>query len=171
MRDERGDAVEEAGVGRVGESRAGSTARKIAIYLAAAFAVFLLGLVPMWLRSRENAAQRDAARRELRVSRMQNALASAAVDSARAEYEPARQSASDFFTALREEVDVAGDESGLTAAQRETLRPLLTQRDDLITLLARSDPAATGRLLQLHADFRKSALAAPPGGGQSQQQK
>lgn len=171
MRDERDDAVEESGVGRVGESRAGSTARKVAIYLAAAFAVFLLGLVPMWLKARENASQRDAARRELRVSRTQNALSSAAVDSARGEYEPARQSASDFFTALREEADVAGDVSVLTAAQREALRPLLTQRDDVITLLARSDPAATARLLDVHAAFRKSALAAPPEGGQGQQQK
>lgn len=171
MRDERGDAVEEAGVRRAGESRVGGTARKVAIYLAAAFAVFLLGLVPMWLRAREHAAQRDAARRELRLSRMQNALSSAAVDSARGDYEPARQSASDFFTALREEADVAGGGSALTPQQRESLRPLLAQRDDLITLLARSDPAATGRLLDTHAAFRKAALAAPPGDGQSQQQK
>ena len=171
MRDERGDAAEESGVARAGEGRVGGTARKIAIYLAAAFAVFLLGLVPMWLKARESAAQRDAARRELRVSRMQNALASAAVDSARGDYEPARQAASDFFTALREEADVAGGESILTPQQRENLRPLLAQRDDLITLLARSDPAATARLLDMHAAFRKAALAVPPEGGQSQQQQ
>lgn len=168
MNDERDIPVEERGVRRAGGSRPGGAASRVGIYLAVALVVFLAGLVPMWLRARENAAQRDAARRELRVSRMQNALASAAVDSSRGEYEPARQSASDFFTALRAEADVAGDGSVLSAAQRESLRPLLAQRDDLITLLARSDPAATPRLLDAHASFRK---AVPAEGGQTQQQK
>jgi hypothetical protein len=171
MSDERSVSAEEAGVRRVGGGRLGGTVGRVAIYLGAAFVIFLLGLVPMWLRARENAGQRDAARRELRVSRMQNALASAAVDSSRGEYEPARQSASDFFTARREEADMAGDDSVLTAAQRDALRPLLQQRDDLITLLARSDPAATARLLDMHASFRKAALAVPPEGKQGQQQK
>lgn len=171
MNEERSVSAEEAAVRRAEESRLGSALSRAAVYAVAALVVFLLGLVPMWLRARENAGQRDAARRELRVSRMQNALASAAVDSARGEYEPARQSASDFFTALREEADVAGDESILTARQRESLRPLLAERDDLITLLARSDPASAARLLELHAAFRKAALAVPPEGGPGQQQK
>ena len=171
MSDERGISVEEAGVRRVEESRLGGTVSRVGIYAGVALAVFLLGLVPMWLKARESAAQRDAARRELRVSRMQNALSAAAVDAARGEYEPARQSASDFFTALREEVDAAGGESTLTPRQRESLRPLLTQRDESITLLARSDPAAAARLLDMHAAFRKAALAVPPEGGQDQQQK
>lgn len=171
MSNERSVTVEEAGVRRVEEGRLSGTVSRVGIYLGVALAVFLLGLVPMWLKARENASQRDAARRELRVSRTQNALASAAVDAARGEYEPARQSASDFFTALREEVDAAGGESTLTPQQRESLRPLLTQRDDAITLLARSDPAAAARLLDLHAAFRKAALAVPPEGRQNQQQK
>ena len=171
MSDERSVTIEEAGVRRVEESRLGGTSSRVGIYAGVALAVFLLGLVPMWLKARENASQRDAARRELRVSRMQNALSSAAVDAARGEYEPARQSASDFFTALREEVDAAGGESTLTPQQRESLRPLLTQRDDAITLLARSDPAAAARLLDMHAAFRKAALAVPPEGAQDQQQE
>ena len=171
MADEKAVSVEEAGVKRVEESRLTGAVSRVGIYAGVALAVFLLGLVPMWLKARENAGQRDAARRELRVSRMQNALSSAAVDAARGEYEPARQSASDFFTALREEADAAAGGSTLTPQQRESLRPLLTQRDDVITLLARSDPAATARLLDLHASFRKAALAVPPEGGQDQQQK
>ncbi|HLL74649.1 MAG TPA: hypothetical protein VK421_05245 [Pyrinomonadaceae bacterium] len=171
MSDERSVSAEEAGVRRVEESRLSSTVSRAAIYAGVALAVFLLGFVPMWLRSRDNAGQRDAARRELRVSRMQNALASAAVDSARGEYEPARQAASDFFSALREEADVAGEDSVLTAAQRENLRPLLQQRDELITFLARSDPAATARLLDMHAAFRKAVLSVPPEGKEQEQQK
>ena len=171
MGDERGIRVEGAGARPVGAGRLNSRIGRVGIYAGVTLAVFLLGLVPMWLRARENAWQRDAARRELRVSRMQNALASAAVDAARGEYEPARQSASDFFTALRAEADGDAADSTLTAAQRNNLLPLLSQRDDLITMLARSDPAATARLLDLHASFRKAALAVPPEGGQNQQQK
>ena len=139
--------------------------KRAVIYVGVALVVFLLGLVPMWLRAREAARERDAARRELQVSRMQNALASAAVDAQRGEYEPARQAASEFFTALRAQVDgVAGAEPALTPAQRDALRPLHNQRDEIITLLARSDPASTPRLLDMHAAFRKAVPGAPPEG-------
>jgi hypothetical protein len=94
---------------------------------------------------------------------MQNMIASAAVDAQRGEYEPARQAASDFFTALREQVDVTGPDPALTEAQRGALRPLLTQRDDLITLLARSDPAAAPRLFDAYAAFRKAVVSVPEG--------
>ena len=147
------------GVGRSG------VVRRVGMYLGAALVIFLLGFVPMWLKARANAEQRDAAQRELRVSRMQNTLASAAVDAQRGEYEPARQAASDFFTALREQVDgVAGEAPALTPAQREGLRPLHAQRDEVITLLARSDPASSGRLLEMYAAFRKAVLSVPPEG-------
>jgi hypothetical protein len=56
----------------------------------------------------------------------------------------------------------------LTAAQRDALRPLLTQRDELITLLARGDPAAAPRLADMYAAFRKATAAAPTPGGQRQ---
>jgi hypothetical protein len=139
--------------------------RRVGIYLGVALVIFLLGLVPMWLRAREHAAQRDAAQRELRVSRMQNTLASAIVDAQRGEYEPARQAASDFFTALREQVDTpAGEDAALTPAQRDQLRPLHAQRDEVITLLARSDPASSARLLDLYVAFRKAVLSVPPEG-------
>lgn len=150
--------------GGVGPSRGGGLpdgVRRALIYIGVALVLFLLGLVPMWLRARANAAERDAARRELRVSRMQNTLASAAVDAQRGEYEPARQAASDFFTALREQVDnPAGD--ALTPAQREQLRPLHAQRDEVITLLARSDPASSARLLDTYVALRKAVLSVPP---------
>ena len=74
---------------------------------------------------------------------------SAAIDSRRGEYERARVAASSFFTSLREQVDVTQDSEDLTAQQRDGLRPLLNQRDDLITLLARSDPAAADRLAEM----------------------
>ncbi len=130
-----------------------ATLKRVGIYLAAALAIFLLGLGPMWLKARGAAAQRDAARRELRLSQTQVTLASAAIDARRGEYETARQTASDFFTALRAELD-AGADSPFSPRQREAAAPLLDRRDDIITLLARSDPASAERLSDLYVSYR-----------------
>lgn len=139
--------------------------RKIVIYLAVAASLVLLGLVPMWLRAAEAASQRDAARRELRLTQMQNTLGSAVIDAQRGEYEVARQTVSDFFTTLKEQVDAPGDKSVLTAEQREGLRNLLTGRDDVITLLARSDAAATARLSEMYVSYRHvMSTIKPPAG-------
>ena len=130
-------------------------AKRIGIYLGIALVIFLLGLVPMWMKARENASQRDAARRELRLSQMQGALASAVIDARRGEYEPARQTASDFFIALRAQLD-AGADSALSAGQREAAAPMFARRDDIITLLARSDPAAGEQLSDLYVSYRQA---------------
>lgn len=139
----------------------GPMRRQIAIYAVVLVAVFLLGLVPMWLVARGRAADRDAAQRHLSLCRLENNLLSAAVDSRRGEYERARVAASDFFTSLRDQVDLNREPSDLTTAQKEGLRPLLNQRDDLITLLARSDPAAADRLAELYMSFRKAMGTQP----------
>ena len=128
-------------------------AKRIGIYLGVALTFFLLGLIPMWMKAREAASQRDAAQRELRLSQMQGTLASAAIDARRGEYETARQTASDFFTALRTELD-AGEDSPFSARQREATAPLLDRRDEIITLLARSDPASAERLSDLYVSYR-----------------
>jgi hypothetical protein len=107
----------------------------------------------MWLKARGAAAQRDAARRDLRLSQTQVTLASAAIDARRGEYETARQTASDFFTALRTELD-AGEDSPFGPRQREAAAPLLGRRDDIITLLARSDPASAERLSELYVSYQ-----------------
>jgi hypothetical protein len=127
--------------------------KRFVTYFAAALFIFLLGLAPMWLKAREAASQRDAVRRELRLSRTQVTLASAAIDARRGEYETARQTASDFFASLRAELD-AGGESALNARQREAAAPLLGRRDEIITLLARSDPASAELLSQLFVSYR-----------------
>ncbi|MBA3599771.1 MAG: hypothetical protein H0W45_00820 [Acidobacteria bacterium] len=137
-----------------GDLKGNEGPRRIAIYTGILLAVFLLGLVPMWLTARERAKELDAAQIVLRVSRLQNRLADAAVDARRGEYEPARQSTSEFFTNLREEIE-RGQNSAFTAAQQENLRPLLAGRDDTITLLARGDAASGERLAETHAAFRQ----------------
>jgi hypothetical protein len=134
----------------------GTKGRRITIYAVVLLIVFLLGLIPMWLFARARAAERDTAQRELRLSRLENNLLSAAIDSRRGEYERARVAASAFFTTLRDQVDLAEGSADFTAGQRDGLRPLLNQRDDLITLLARSDPASADRLVEMYVAFRKA---------------
>lgn len=131
------------------------TARRVGIYLGVALAIFLIGFLPMWMKASANASQRDAAQRELRLSQMHGTLASAVIDARRGEYEPARQTASDFFTTLRTQID-AGADSALTAPQREGAAPLLARRDDLITLLARGDPASAEQLSNIYVSYRKA---------------
>jgi hypothetical protein len=161
MSEEKNIKVEDRSVRQTGDGKL-SPAGRIGIYALVALAFFLLGLIPMWLKANAAASERDAAQRELHLSRMQNMLASSAVDAQRGEYEPARQEASSFFTTLREQLDKGETDATLTQPQRDGLKSLLAQRDDLITLLARSDPAAAPRLLDMHAAFRKALSSLPP---------
>jgi len=128
--------------------------QRLLLFAILALAIFLAGFVPMWRKAREQGAQREKAEHALTVTKIVKDLGSAAVDSRRGEYEAARQEASAFFTETRYEVDL-GDKSGLSKQQRDALGPLLAPRDDLITLLARSDPASANRLANLYVSVRK----------------
>jgi hypothetical protein len=135
--------------------------RRVILYAAVLLVVFLAGLVPMWLKSRTYARDRDAAQASLRISNLQNTLANAAIDARRGEYEPARQAASDFFTNLQVETD-RGRDSVFNEAQRDVLRPMFEKRDDAITLLARNDPASADLLVDLYTKYRQVIASAPP---------
>ncbi|MDQ3802904.1 MAG: hypothetical protein M3416_03505 [Acidobacteriota bacterium] len=128
--------------------------RRFIIYAGVLVVVFLLGFVPMWLKARECGGRLASAEHQLSLARIQNNLASAVIDARRGDYEPARQAASQFFTSLRAESD-RGDASTLTPAQRAGVEPLFTRRDEIITLLARSDPASADRLSDLYVSYRK----------------
>ena len=134
--------------------------RRLILYAALLLVVFLAGLVPMWLTSRTYARERDAAQASLRISNLQNSLANAAIDARRGEYEPARQAASDFFTKLGTEM-ARGSDSVFNEAQRNALRSMFERRDDLITLLARSDPASADRLVDFYTKYRQATARAP----------
>lgn len=135
--------------------RSNTSMQRIIIYAGVLLVVFLLGIVPMWLKARASAAGLVEAERQLTLVRMQDNLASAAIDARRGDYEPARQSASQFFTSLRAEID-KGDASAFTQAQRASMQPLFDGRDENITLLARSDPASADRLSDLYVAYRKA---------------
>jgi hypothetical protein len=129
--------------------------RRVIVYAGVLLVVFLLGLVPMWLQARASAGRLAEAERRLTLVGMQGNIASAAIDARRGDYEPARQAVSQFFTSLRAEID-KGDTSYFTQAQRAGAQPLFAGRDEIITLLARSDPASADRLSELYVAYRKA---------------
>jgi len=135
-------------------ARSSNLLRRVGIYAALMLVAFLVGFVPMWLKARESGNNLAAAERTLTLTRLQHSIASAALDAQRGDYEPARQTASQFYTALRADID-KGDDSTLTPPQREAAQALFAGRDETITLLARSDPAAASRLSDAYASFRK----------------
>ncbi|HWS88111.1 MAG TPA: hypothetical protein VN282_14170 [Pyrinomonadaceae bacterium] len=143
-----------------GTARSTPVVRRFVIYGVVLLVAFLLGLVPMWLKARRHAGSLAAAERQLTLIGMQHSLASAAIDARRGEYEPARRAASQFFTSARAEID-EGEASALTQAQRQGVAPLLAERDELITLLARGDPASADRLSELYVKYR-AASGQPP---------
>ena len=129
--------------------------KRISLYIVLAVGFFLLGLIPMALRARQYAEDRDTAQQEVRLKQMENQLAAAVINADRGEYEPARQTASDFFTSLRSQID-RGPQSDLSTLQQDRLKGLLSERDAVITLLARSDPAAVTRLSDIYATYQKA---------------
>lgn len=124
------------------------------LLLVALIVVYLAGFIPTWLKLRDQTAQRQKSEQALSITRMVKDLGSAAIDARRGQYEAARLEASAFLTAARFEID-QGDKSPLNRDQRQALGPLLGSRDQLITLLARSDPAAADQLSNLYVAVRK----------------
>ena len=134
--------------------KSSSWLQRYLIYAAVLLIVFLLGFVPMWLKARTATNSLADAQHQLALAKMQNDLASAAMDARRGDYEPARQALSRFFTSLRADID-EGVNSSYNEAQRYSLQSMQAGRDELITLLARSDPASADRLSDMYLGYRK----------------
>ena len=128
--------------------------QRLMIYAGVLLIVFLIGLVPMWLKARAANNSLAEAEHQLILAKTQNNIGSAVIDARKGDYEPARQAASQFFTSVRAELDKT-DGSTFTAAQKQGIQPLLAGRDEVITLLARSDPASADRLTELYLTYRK----------------
>lgn len=126
--------------------------RRWIIRVIALFAAFLLGFVPMWLSSRENARNLALSQHELQRNQMQNTLALAVIDARRGEYEPARQSASTFFTQVRTELD--NNTNIFSADERTKIAEMFNARDEIITLLSRADSVGAERLSDFYTSYR-----------------
>jgi hypothetical protein len=128
------------------------TLKRIGMIAAVGLTAFMIGLIPMWLSYRSVQSELKAAQIEMRPLNLRNDLATAAIRAGRGEYEAARQLASNFFTSLRSESQLAnGPYAG--AGRREPVNRILEQRDETITLLARNDPAAAARLVDLYYEL------------------
>ena len=136
------------------QSRTTHRIRRLVIYVALLLVAFLLGFVPMWIKSRECASRLAEAERQSSLARMENSLVSAAMDARRGDFETARVAASDFFTVLRAATSTDVD-SALSQAQKDGARPLLAQRDQIITLLSRGDVASADLLSDLYVSYRE----------------
>lgn len=125
------------------------------LFIIGMLVAFLLGFIPMWLISRANANERDRVRNDLRRSQLQNTLASAAIDARRADYEAARQSASKFFTEVSGELNSEKQEV-FSQTQKEQIKNIIAPRDEVITLLSRSDPVSADKLVDVYVTYRKA---------------
>jgi hypothetical protein len=133
---------------------------RISIVLSVVLGALLLGFTPMWLTSKAYKNQLDTVITTLRPSVLQNDLATATINAQQGRFEQARQQSSSFFDDLSREV--TRDESSFDTAQFETLESILEQRDEIITLLARSDPKGADRLSALYFNFTQVKNSAAP---------
>jgi hypothetical protein len=98
---------------------------------------------------------------KLQISELKDQLSAAALDARGGKYEVAREELSGFFTFLNTALVRKGD-ANVTPEELKSLQPVLSEHDELITLVARNDPASADRLLNLDLAFRE-ALAHPLG--------
>ena len=141
--------------------RDAATSRKWLIWAGLIVLAFLLGLLPMWWSKSNVSAELDRTKIQLKRQEHLNSLSAAAVYARRGEYETARQYASKFFTDMQAELD--NSESKILNAQERTQVPqLLANRDDVITLLSRADPASAERLSNLFVEYKAATGGAQP---------
>jgi predicted exporter len=127
--------------------------RQLKIYGICFLAGLLIGLVPTSISLLQAQGERDALRRQLHVASLEMNLSSAAVLARHGDYEAARDATSRFFSDAALTVDTSDDQS-LNAAQLSALQAALADRDTLITLLARGDPAGAERLTAMYVAHR-----------------
>lgn len=126
--------------------------KRASLYLAALAVAFLIGFVPMWLQARMQLSETRGLQAQLNLMRLENELAAAALLARRGDYDPARDAMTRFYSDLR--VQVEHPNSVFGPEQKEGLRAALLGRDEVITLLARSDPASAERLAALYVTQR-----------------
>ena len=134
-----------------------ATRVRASIWMAAAA---LLGFLAGFLlqRARVNGARDDLAQttRALHAAQLEAVLGAAVIEAQSGRYETARQRASDFYTGLQRQLlpVIAGE-------QQEKTRTMLSERDSIITSLARSDPTSSGALASVLVRLRETLRRTP----------
>jgi hypothetical protein len=135
------------------ETGSRSTSTKWLIFAGVVVLAFLLGFVPMWLSNRQLSADLADRDKQLRRSGIQSTLTAATIYARRGEYETARQNTSTFFTDVRAEMD-KGNDGVLSEQERIGLNRVMAERDEIITLLSRNDPASAERLSNAFVQYQ-----------------
>lgn len=117
----------------------------------------LLGSAVQFARGERLDRRVDDGARALTAARVEVALAGAVAEAQAGNHELARQRASEFYTGLQRRLAPVLTGPAAAGAQR-----LLVQRDAVVTLLARGDPASPSVLRRLWTDYR--ALVVVPAG-------
>jgi hypothetical protein len=79
-----------------------------------------------------------------------------ALDFRRGQYEPARKELSQFFASLNAAVGPKSNVSDFTPEQLKSFQAMFSERDELMTLLARNNPTSADRLDALYLTLRKT---------------
>ena len=126
--------------------------RRVILVIALGLA-FLAGFLPTWSLAGRHAAERDSARRALRLVQLEALVAAGTVDARRGQYDWARQSIHHWFIALRYELE-QGSNSCLSTAQRIALGPLLNRQEELMRALGRGEPSSVGSITAVYLTCR-----------------
>lgn len=132
-----------------GESIISKWMKENAIFMVLLIVVFLLGIVPLGWYYWQSLNDIEAAQASLRKAKIYNHLATSIVETRQGEYEEARQEASIFFSELRDEEE-KGNTGFLTNEQREKLKQIFKNRDEIITMLAQRDQVSLERLTDIY---------------------
>jgi hypothetical protein len=112
----------------------------------------LIGALPLGIRLYQAQRGGNVLQQQLQATQLEMHLASAALMARHGDYTAARDAASQFFSAARQAVD--DPDAALSAPQRSHLQGILTERDALISLLSRGDPAGAERATAMYVAHR-----------------
>lgn len=126
-----------------------ANARLFLFVAIAAVVAFVIGFGWQYLRGRQNAERATYAERALEGARLEALLSGAVIDAQEGKFELSRQRASDFFSRLQNRLSPQIDSASTSAANQ-----VISQRDAVITALARSDPSAESVLSRLLGQYR-----------------
>lgn len=118
---------------------------------AAALLGFIAGFALQFARVREARRDADFANQAVQAARLEAELGAAVIEAQSARYEVARQRASDFYTGLQRRLLPI-----IAPTEQDSARVMLSERDSIITALARNDPSSPGALASVLVRLRET---------------
>jgi hypothetical protein len=125
--------------------RSMTTPRIVLAVLAAAVVAFAIGYLINWGRVQSGERTVGELRQELAITRLQSRMGGAVVEANRSNYEASRQHMVSVFQEMQARLPEAD------RPLRLRFEEALAERDEIITLLSRASPEATGRLVLMYA--------------------